>query len=178
MAKPKAKTLQESMGFCDAELATKDHDDLMIILDSNIESAVIACYPRLSEVRQFWKVKTRWEQVVGKYSGPSRTPYIVGFIDLVAHIKIDMNGYMEKFGLNHDQLCDDDHHFKDVQDIAFEVKTKLNSIGEIIRQLRVYEVHSRGMYKFCVFAPSSEKSKALESQGIMFLEAPSLGGDL
>ena len=174
MAKPKAKTLQESMGFCDPELATKDHDDLMIIHDSNIESAVIACYPRLAEVKEFWTVETKWEQVVGKHSGPSKAPYIVGFIDLVAHIKKDRKGYMEKFGLNHDQYYDDDHHFQGVEDIAFEVKTNLNSIGEIIRQLRVYQVHALDKYKFCVFAPASEKSKALESQGIMFLEAPNV----
>ncbi len=40
MAKPKAKTLQQRMGFLDEDLTKPKHDDLMFWLDDNIERIV------------------------------------------------------------------------------------------------------------------------------------------
>lgn len=40
MAKPKAQTLQQRFGFRDPELSTPKHDEMMLWLDSNIESVV------------------------------------------------------------------------------------------------------------------------------------------
>jgi len=45
LMKPKAKTLQERLGFLDDELTKPEHDEMMIWLDANIDTIVVDLFP-------------------------------------------------------------------------------------------------------------------------------------
>ena len=53
-------------------------------------------------------------------------------------------------------------------DIAFEVKSKIPSLGEIVRQIRTYEEH--GKAQWFVVCPDDRCAAPLEQQGIHFLK--------
>ena len=50
--------------------------------------------------------------------------------------------------------------------LCFEVKTSIPSLGEVIRQIKMYEEYQGG--RFVVVSPDARYTKALKSQGIWF----------
>lgn len=58
------------------------------------------------------------------------------------------------------------------RDLYFEVKPKVPSLGEVIRQVRMYGPHAKG--DFFIVSPDTRFRKQIESQGIGFIEVPSL----
>jgi hypothetical protein len=53
--------------------------------------------------------------------------------------------------------------------VFFEVKTSIKSIGELTRQIRMYQVHEKEA-RFIVVSPDDHAEKVLKSQGIGFLK--------
>lgn len=51
--------------------------------------------------------------------------------------------------------------------VFFEVKTKIQSLGELIRQIRFYEEYKKG--KYFVVSPESQYASLLNEQGIGFV---------
>jgi len=62
-------------------------------------------------------------------------------------------------------LCHGSHH-----DWAFEVKTVIPSLGELIRQIKMYRAYDKS--KFFVVSPDDRFVKVLNEQGIGFLKYP------
>jgi hypothetical protein len=56
---------------------------------------------------------------------------------------------------------------------AFEVKPKIPSLGELLRQLRTYQTH-QGADDWVVVSPDVRWKGAIESQGFTFWECPPL----
>jgi hypothetical protein len=52
-----------------------------------------------------------------------------------------------------------------------EVKPEIRSLGEVIRQIRMYESHCPDA-KFYICCPDPRFKPALESQGIGFIQSP------
>ena len=54
---------------------------------------------------------------------------------------------------------------------GFEVKPSIRSIGEVVRQIRMYQEFTKGT-KWLVVSPDDRFANTLEEQGIGFLKAP------
>ena len=149
MAEPKAKTLQERFGFLDADLKKPKHDEIMKWVDDNIEDILMVAFSLPNRP----KVKTTWEQpvrTIGRYSNQ-----IIGFVDMTAK-----GQYNDKHGIPEGLMA------------AIEVKTEISSLGELIRQIRMYkegDIDSHGRtVKWLVIAPDDSHATKLEEQGIHF----------
>lgn len=108
----------------------------------------------------------KWEYVI--QSGK----YVIGFVDLYVTFSIpslnirgidDANsGY--KLELNHIPRWE--IHWNK-RGIAFEIKTEINSLGELIRQIRLYQNYMPGI-DFIVISPDDSHTELLKSQNIGF----------
>lgn len=133
----KQKVNGKSSGFVDTDLATDNHDLVMIWLSENIEDVLQNMGQELE--------KYQWEFPIVK--GDGRYKSIVGYIDLLSWVK----GY---------------------GNIAFEVKSQIKNVGEVIRQIRQYQVFAPTSCKFVIVCPDDKFQKIIESQGIGFLRCP------
>lgn len=52
----------------------------------------------------------------------------------------------------------------------FEVKPKITSLGELIRQIRMYQAYQGG--KYVVVSPDDRMAEQIRAQGILFVKAP------
>lgn len=60
--------------------------------------------------------------------------------------------------------------------LCFEAKTKIESVGQVIRQIRLYKSWFNAIY--VVACPDNSHEKLIESQGIRFLIVPGRQHDL
>jgi hypothetical protein len=179
MKKEQSKTLEARLGFDDPDLKTSKHDEIMLWLDENIRKYPYELLGKSKEWEQkefsldhnnfnelnryltdsiFWPEKPElnvisvtWETPIAKKNGGS--DYIVGFVDLMLTIKeprLFLGKELEIF-------YTEENYF-------FEVKTKIKSIGELIRQIRLYQHYKRGEY--FVVSPEINIQQILSSQGI------------
>ena len=154
-----AATLAQKMGFCDTDLSTPRHDEIMLWLDSHIESVVKTVVDDRPG-----KVKRRiWEYPI--LTG--RNDFTVGFVDLMVWAEVEtVSGKGELYDAE--------------VVLAFEVKPKIPSLGELIRQIRHQEtylkdLHSSGYrseFYMAVVSPDDRWATNLESQDIRFILAP------
>lgn len=156
-------TLLSAMGFEDADLKTAAHDEIMLWIDSHAEKvaaqALAQCGINCLSSRV---VKKSWEVPITANGG--RT---IGFIDMYMQVDID-------FG-REDGLSTASYG------ILVEAKSKITSLGEVIRQIRAYEmgrpsnVGSARMsgYLSAIVCPDSRFSSVLNSQSIAFIQSPS-----
>jgi hypothetical protein len=140
MAKPRATTIQQRFGFKDDDLEKPDHDTIMIWLDQNITAVVNDLISKYPE--QFVDCReTDSAEAIWERPIMSGT-YCIGFVDM---------------------------YIPDYQ-LYIEVKTRIPSIGELIRQISMYKTYAcaRGYYRFAVVSPDDRFEKILENQGIHF----------
>jgi len=118
--------------------------------------------------------------VIGKqifeYPIDNHKGFLMGFADLYVEA-VDYD-----YGLA--GVRDDCYHARDLEivvsptgyELMFEVKTKIPSLGEVLRQVRMYESASRRTYqvKFFIVSPDSRFRSVIEEQGIGFVECPLL----
>lgn len=88
--------------------------------------------------------------------------FMVGFMDMLAIYEnpilyLDISGIVPKFDV-----------FRYDQYMAFEVKPEIPSLGELIRQIRMYQSYVD--FPFCIVSPDDRFKDALASQGIKFLK--------
>jgi hypothetical protein len=145
MMNRKEKTSQKSAGFLDPDLMTDDHDAIMIWLDKNIVDVMIDI--------GFAGVMTKtWEKPIIKGHGQYAT--ITGYIDMHVTSRVeDADGYHRDIG------------------IAFEVKSRISNIGEVIRQINQYKTFSRFDH-FYIVSPDDRFVDILKSQSIGFIKSP------
>lgn len=168
--KPKASTMQERMGFNDPDLKSPIHDEMVVWLMTN--SAPVAAYI-LGKAR--FSSDSRDERCVSMVKSMDQTicdpapivetekpvmsrDFIIGFIDLCLTtrfgcVRIDeKTGEVSwKFGYR---------GFK----ANIEVKPKIESFGETMRQINMYREYERCQY--AIFTPDHRFKDAFESQGI------------
>jgi hypothetical protein len=63
-------------------------------------------------------------------------------------------------------------YFLEENKAYFEVKPSIPSLGEVIRQVRMYQTYTRGA-KWCIVSPDARFKEQIEAQGIKFLVVPS-----
>ena len=155
MAKPKAQTMQQKMGFMDSDLGTQKHDEIMLWLDANIEAVIESITGNKAEVEN--KI---WEYPIVQRGGYGNTSkFVIGFIDLVAISSIE-------------------NRFKgQIRNACFEVKSSIPSLGELIRQIKMYETYIHHEHFFVVVSPDARFADALRSQGIEFYHYAPDGAD-
>lgn len=85
---------------------------------------------------------------------------IVGFVDLAVRISQSavhaLDGTWKRTGV--------------ATSLHFEVKSRVESLGETIRQIRTYEQYSHARY--VIVSPDDHFRSRLEAQGIAFVAAP------
>jgi len=117
--------------------------------------------------------KKIWESAI---STESRNKFTIGFIDMEAIVNIPQ--------LSIENAYVDSRYYEDIlspklpswylgeypSSILFEVKTKIPSIGELIRQIRMYQEHKNGTY--VVVSPDDRFEQILNEQEIWFYKCP------
>jgi hypothetical protein len=108
-----------------------------------------------------------WESPVMGQNG-----FMVGFIDMESNVKYwkpgvnwDEGGYGREPVLPYWEL------YRKNLSMFFEVKTSIPSIGELIRQIRMYQEYADGI--FVVVSPDDKGMPIITSQGIWFVKYPS-----
>ena len=108
------------------------------------------------------KVKRTWELPIMSGS------FMVGFVDMVFDVFAPL-ALVNNTGLKAHWLPSGS--LGRVGRFAFEVKPSISSLGEVIRQIRMYQQYLPGV-SFSIVCPDDRFKPALESQGIGFLLCP------
>src|SRR4030042_1349778 len=103
------------------------------------------------------RAKKVWEAPITA----SGNKYIIGFIDMLVDVRFPRSFEESKEG---------DMWWEDFASFAFEVKTVIPSLGEVIRQIRMYQEYTTYTV-FCVVSPDSRAADVLRKQGIAFIDA-------
>ena len=145
MAAPKAKTLQERFGFLDADLKKPLHDEMIQWIDSNIEDILMLLFSLQSRPKE---VVTRWETVVRQ---TEEGGMMIGFIDLSA-----------RWAWGETR-------------VLFEAKTTIDSLGELFRQVRMYQegfVASERVWRMplVIVCPDDTHADLIRQQRLHFLK--------
>ena len=168
--KPKASTMQERMGFNDPDLKSPIHDKMVIWLMKNKVS--VANY-LLGNIRfQSGSNDKRCEDMVSAMDKTIHDPdpvvrtekpimsgdFIIGFIDVSlanrgAYVSLDSK--TGEVGWTFSGTY---------PDVNIEVKPKIESFGETMRQINMYREYERCQY--AIFTPDHRFKDAFESQGI------------
>lgn len=109
---------------------------------------------------------------VWEYAVLTRTGFTAGFVDMLArystpHLRYYPRGTKNYYNHEHEFLPELEINYES-HTMAFEVKPKIPSLGELIRQIRMYQSYIE--CPFCVVSPDDRFKDALASQGIKFLK--------
>ncbi len=189
MTAPKAQTIQQRFGFLDNDLKTPKHDEMMIWLDENIVSVVNklgftrerdleryrVLVERIANKNKFdvsaappyleMEIRRIWEFPVTQI----KSNFIVGFIDMKVILNVCYPDYMEKSYRYQEAggWCEKASYFAERR-LMFELKTSIPSLGELIRQIRMYQTVCENT-EFVIVSPDDQFKTQIESQGIRFL---------
>lgn len=215
--KPKAQTLSQKFGFMDPDLATPQHDAIMMWLDEYVTNEVAAMtYGTLPDYKWELTGASEWAREnfprlirENKVAIASTTPcfaltekvwewpvldkgFTIGFVDMCvsyAPCEIDWRpigkafdafaresgggsaaGFPFPYTIEQSQVL----NYKQ-QRRFYEVKPSIPSLGEVIRQVRMYQTYTnRERYgEWWIVSPDTRFKEQLESQGIKFLAVPS-----
>jgi hypothetical protein len=156
MSDRKQKANAAHGGFIDPEVATDNHDKVMLWLDANIESIVASIFNK--EKTEDLKTTSQWERPITKGDGKYKT--IVGYMDMLCTVRKKSSPDDEEYRYLLDHIC-------------FEVKSKITSIGEVIRQINQYKTFLPPV-RFVIVSPDDRYSDILTNQGIYFVKCPSI----
>jgi len=187
MTKPKAKTIQQRFGFADTDLRTPKHDEIMLWLDQNIVSVIKELgFTKIKKSTVEWARKEGCPESLIREALDStaksindmtwefpiksrKSDFIIGFIDLRILFGRPSLHLWEKRGwaLGSEREC-----------LYFEVKSKIESLGEVIRQIRMYQEYTNGRHihydmwpgYYVIVCPDDTFKDALRSQGIYFVK--------
>lgn len=202
MGKIKAATISERFGFRDEDLKTPKHDEIMIWLDENLNDLMpllSTLWSKLERNSDKWiqgeiehlrrgdfnGIKKDVEVKVNEPLSPSgatvlrkewefpimdRT-YVIGFIDML--VTTEFNGWMLQAHVPSPYV----RREKNMQQLAFEVKTTIPSLGELLRQINHYRAYfDEVSTEFVVVSPDTRWKEMLERNSVYFLEYPRKSG--
>lgn len=132
----------------------------------------LAEYERMKTYCESWNPgppPNRTIRIVKTWESPvmARNDFMVGFIDMkvtVQHsdVRIEGGKWIES-----NPIC-----IRSKDEYLFEIKPTIQSVGELIRQIRMYQQYQEGDYM--VVSPDDRFASILNAQGIGFLKAPNL----
>ena len=150
-------TDRQSIIFADEDLKKSDHDEIMLWLDTNVETLLNqVIYPGLTQEQidtyldEPAEIKKSWQQPI-----ISATGEIVGFIDMIiSYDRADTSG-------------------DDISKVFFfDVRTEIPSLGELIREINTYKLYlgfeESWIYSYVVICPDDRYAGVLKSQEIDF----------
>ncbi|KOF03939.1 hypothetical protein AWW67_02150 [Roseivirga seohaensis] len=117
----------------------------------------------------------KWEMTVEREGRRVGDKYTLGFIDM--HVAFSYMGYMIKgipIGSNQKKEIEEYSlpylfsYFND-DEVFFEVKTKIPSVGALLRQINFYKSYKPG--KYVVVCPDDRHKELLASQNVGFVKA-------
>jgi len=176
------KTYSEAI-FSDPELKTPEHDAVMLWLDRNAKAVFREASMGSNDMVVLRKV---WERPVTMKSGNYRR--VIGFVDMevvlgfpeisrrresLSDMDDETRTWFESEGYSDNgagYLIADVEVFREVN-IYVEVKPKITSIGELIRQVRFYQTALPGDSVFAVVSPDDRFADILTEQGFTFIKA-------
>lgn len=109
---------------------------------------------------------------VWEYTIAGKNGFVIGFIDMlvvVQRTKLTLNNCGSDYRSQYEVPVWDSYETEPTG-YFFEVKPKITSAGELIRQIRMYQEYQRGQY--IVVSPDDRFASILSAQGIEFLKAP------
>jgi hypothetical protein len=112
------------------------------------------------------KVERKWEKPIVAANG-----FMIGFIDMEITVYIPRLSWSCVCGGIIPEECSwtiGDFPVSPQERHMVEVKPEIRSLGEVIRQIRMYEAHCAGKYYIC--CPDERFKSALASQGIGFIK--------
>lgn len=177
MGTTKAKTLIERHGFKDPDKGSPEHDKIQEWVYRNYERIITEMCDK-NEYRQLpkapWYIswaECKWEEIIF-----SKTKSLVGFIDLKATVDFmddtgRINKLIELYGTSNvsiDQWCEVGGEKYHEKIIYFEIKTAIDSLGELLRQLNVYRHHTGDDAVFIIVSPDDHCVDILQEHGFLF----------
>ena len=149
MSQVKAKTLIEKMGYLDSDKKTPEHDKIQTWVYENARTIIDELF--VKGRFDYAILKNEWEYQVVTYNYQSK--YIVGFVDIAVIIE------------KSDEKGDDYLRPR----IFIEVKTKIPSLGELLRQIKVYKTYLNNKNQaFVVVSPDDSYANILKKQDVFF----------
>lgn len=198
--KPKAQTMSQKFGFMDPDLATPQHDAIMLWLDETLtkvfadktfdkfpdhqwlslddENAELTWMLKNGKIVVSPSVQVQaiirkiWEcPIVDK-------TFTIGFADMrLNYAKCGLSHRSAKEALAQGAqppiLIENSSPITWLtQSRYFEVKPSIPSLGEVIRQVRMYQTYTAGA-EWWIVSPDARFREQIEAQGIKFLVVPS-----
>lgn len=157
MMKPKAKTMIERLGFNDPDRKNPTHDEIQLEVMRNIWTYIPdRSYPNGNVISpETWDIYIKLEKPVIDRN------FTIGFIDIYLTLrskeKVEIK---DRYGPSFR-----DH---DGWEIGIEVKTKIDSIGDLLRQINFYRTY--GTCSWIVVSPDDRFADVLRSQSIHFFK--------
>lgn len=199
----KAQTMAQKFGFMDPDLTTPKHDTIMLWLDGELEKkAATKTYRNHPSHNWGWDdsesaLHAGLPQLLqdGKLIVPLETPiqilrrkvwevpildrtYTIGFADMLAHYEdrcLSTSATIKALAsANQDQPVEVKTSHYNIRRRYFEVKPSITSLGEVIRQIRMYQTYTarEGNVEWWIVSPDTRFRAQIEAQGIKFLEVP------
>jgi hypothetical protein len=145
-----SKEVGSRFGLSDADLKTPGHDALLLWVDANQQKIV-------DHLLGGHKVtRCTWEYPI------SNKGFVVGYWD----VRLDLRGESTNV------------IFPSKRCVLVEIKTSIPSLGELVRQLRLYEYHTsvEAIERLTlVVSPDDRWASQLQSQGFAFLDPHTCG---
>jgi hypothetical protein len=154
MGQLKAKTMIEKSGFLDQDKKTPEHDKIQKWTYNNVEKIIEEL--KFFEKNSYTITQKHWEyRILTQIYKNQQQWNIVGFVDLTVFVKLWQN--VPKTSYKESR-------------IHFEIKTKIPSLGELIRQLRFYQQYLPNEHHnlIVVVCPDDEYKEILNEQGFLF----------
>lgn len=194
--KTRGTTIQQRFGFKDEDLKKPLHDEIMLWLDKNAEAIILEIegseWSERKVIRQleYLNIAAKEEGVeVPEVGDPPPKPkpellkkqweytvesgnFVVGFIDMaLTYTVFDLWIKGIKWDNKPKGIESAPEWFvgHGRKTIFLEVKTSIRSLGELIRQIRLYQNYLKEK-KFVVVSPEDQHVDTLESQGIGFIK--------
>lgn len=120
-------------------------------------------------VKSFLPDRFRVAKKVWEFPIMTGRDFMVGFVDMAVMAEV-VDGLSYDNQKDPEQLPGELSAYGTAYEYLFEVKPSIQSVGELIRQIRMYQQYKAGRY--VVVSPDDRFASTLNGQGIGFLKAP------
>lgn len=147
--RPRAKTNLEKMGFVDPDRKESKHDILQLQILENPEKLIMAITKK--ELKDLKVLSVNLEVPVLSKNSYGSSKFIVGYLDCLILFSFD-DGKNERIETT----------------LGIEIKTKIESFGDTLRQINTYKQYSNPRTVFVVASEDDRYKSQFESQNIRF----------
>jgi len=153
--KDRYKTHEQLWKLEDGELSTPKHDELVLQLlyKRNAKKLMYMCYPgEFTNFDSYDEIEDSRIDIDSEVPITTKNDYIIGYIDIAISYKL-----------------------RDRPDriLFVEVKPKIKSFGETLRQIKTYKTYRH--FNYIIYSPDTAFRGAFETQGIPIITPLDLG---